>query len=153
MKKILIVFVLLLVMQVFRIDKTNPEVIAANDFITITQPDAEIATLLKAACYNCHSNTTVYPWYGDIAPASWFAKHHVDEAREHLNFSEWGTYSDEDKEHKLHECYEEVEEGEMPLNSYTWLHPEANLSKEQRETLKHWFENFGPFEDEDEDEH
>ena len=66
-----------------------------------------------------------------------------------MNFSEWGTYDKERQEHKLHECYEEVEEAEMPLDSYTWTHSEAKLSAEDREYLEDWFKSFGPFEDAD----
>ena len=143
-KRILISFVsVLVVIQFFRIDQVNPEVLVEKDLITIMQPNKEIAQTLQSACYNCHSNTTTYPWYANVAPVSWWVKHHVDEAREHLNFSKWGTYSEEEQKHKLEECYEELEEGEMPLKSYTWMHHEANLSGEQKEKLAHWVKNFG----------
>lgn len=146
-KALIIVGIILIGIQVFRIDKTNPATTKANDFITLTNPNAEVAEVLKTACYNCHSNNTQYPWYADVAPVSWWIKHHVDEAQEELNFSEWGNYSEKKKLHKLHECYEEVEEGEMPLSSYLIMHKEAKLSAEQRELLEDWFKSFGPFED------
>ena len=42
--------------------------------------------------------------------------------------------------HKLEEVIETVEEGEMPMPSYTYLglHPKANLSPEDREALITW---------------
>lgn len=55
-----------------------------------------------------------------------------------MNFSEWATYSAKRQHHKLEEIYEEVEEGETPLASYTWLYDEANLSEEQVEALVSW---------------
>lgn len=149
-KKILIgILAIVVAIQFFRIDTVNPKVVLSNDFISITQPDEKTEKILRSSCYDCHSNETVYPWYANVAPISWWVADHIEEAREHLNFSEWGGYNEEKQLHKLHECYEEVEEGEMPLESYTLVHSEAKLSKEDREYLEEWFESFGPFEDAD----
>ena len=138
-KKIFLAIIAIIVLiQFFRIDKTNPEVITENDFITITQPSEEVTTILKTACYDCHSNESKYPWYTNIAPISWWVKQHINEGREELNFSEWGTFKAKKKDHKLEELIEEVEEGEMPLKEYTWTHAEANLTKEQKELLIQW---------------
>lgn len=96
--------------------------------------------MLNNACYDCHSNTTVYPWYSQIAPVSWWLKRHIDEVRAELNFSEWGDYSAKKADHKLEECGEKVEKGAMPLNSYTWTHRDAKLSADQRKVLTEFFE-------------
>jgi hypothetical protein len=139
-KKILLgLLFILVIIQFFRIDKSNPEINMVNDFIKINNPPEEIATLLKTSCYDCHSNTTKYPWYSNVSPISWWVKHHIDEAREELNFSEWGSFKAKRKDHKLEEAIEELEEGEMPLNSYTWTHSEANLTAEQKTELLNWF--------------
>lgn len=141
-KRILLVLLLaFVVMQFFRIDKTNPPVVEADDFISITQPSAEVEKILRTACYDCHSNETVYPWYSNIAPVSWMLEDHIEEGREHLNFSKWGTFELKKQNHKLDECAEEVEEGEMPLNSYTWTHGDASLSDKQKKTLADWFKS------------
>lgn len=135
-KKIILTLCLLVVaIQFIRIDKTNPPVDATKDFISITKPSPEVAALLTSACYDCHSNTTSYPWYSNLAPISWWLKHHVNEGREHLNFSVWSDYSAERKAHKLEEMEEEVKEGEMPMESYTITHGDAKLSLSQREEL------------------
>ncbi len=139
-KKILIGLVaILVIIQFFRIDKTNPEVIAENDFINMVQPDENIQAILKTSCYDCHSNETKYPWYTNIAPISWWVKDHINDGRKHLNFSEWGTYKEKKQKHKLEECFEEVEEGEMPMESYLIVHGEAELNTEQKEELVTWF--------------
>jgi len=138
-KKILYGFIaLLIIIQFFRIDKTNPEIIAENDFIIANKAPEEIATLLKNSCYDCHSNESKYPWYSNVAPISWLVKNHINEAREELNFSEWGTFDAKRKGHKLEEAIEHLEEGEMPLKSYTWLHDEAKLTVEQKTQLMNW---------------
>lgn len=81
-KKILIALAIILVgIQFIRIDKQNPTIVAGNDFIVINDTPEDVATLLKTACYDCHSNETKYPWYTNISPISWFVKHHIDEGR------------------------------------------------------------------------
>lgn len=134
-----VVFLVLVVIQVIGIDTAKPEVDPAKDFIAVQQPSAEIAQLIKTACYDCHSFETKYPWYAELAPASLIVGHHIEEAREHLNFSTWSDYSAKKQKHKLHECEEEVEEGEMPMGMYVALHGEANLTKDQLEKLEHYF--------------
>jgi hypothetical protein len=139
-KKVLIgLLIILVAIQFVRIDKTNPPVEESQEFMTLTAPPAEIASLMKVACYDCHSHETKYPWYTNVAPVSWWVKDHIDEGREHLNFSVWGTYSAKKAAHKLEECYEEVEERHMPLESYPLMHPEAKLSDEQVDLLVSWF--------------
>lgn len=130
---------ILIIIQFFRIDKTNPPINLADDFITITNPPEEITVMLKSACYDCHSHESKYPWYSNIAPVSWWVKHHIDEAREELNFSKWSTFTEKRKDHKFEEMEEEVEEGEMPLKPYPLTHPEAKLSAEQKTQLINWF--------------
>ena len=140
MKKKIIIGLLafLVLIQFIRVDKTNPPVEPQNDFITITQAPAEVVSLLKTACYDCHSNETTYPWYFNVAPISWWAKDHVNDGRKHLNYSIWGTYKKERQIHKLEEMYSEVEEGEMPLSSYTIMHGNAKLTPEQTKALTEW---------------
>lgn len=99
---------------------------------------SEVRNVLRTACYDCHSNETVWPWYSRVIPAKWFVRHHVLEGRESLNFSTWETYSPERAEHKLEEVVEMVEEGAMPLASYLRMHADANLSPEQEEMIVSW---------------
>ena len=45
--------------------------------------------LAVAACFDCHSNLTEWPWYTEVAPFSWLTARDVTDGREVLNFSEW----------------------------------------------------------------
>ncbi len=137
-KIILSLLVLLVLIQFIRIDKTNPPVDKSKDFITLTVPSTEVQGILLTSCYDCHSNETSYPWYTNVAPLSWWLKHHINEGREHLNFSEWGNYTEKRQQHKLDECIEEVLEGEMPLSSYTITHKDASLTPAQQQRLTAW---------------
>ena len=132
---LLIVFV---VMQVVRIDTKNP---ATNPSEVLSEANMtpEVKNLLSVACYDCHSNNTRYPWYSNIAPVSWWLQNHVREGREELNFSEWNSMDAREKDHKLKECVEMIEEGEMPMNSYTWTHADAQLTAEQQAVLIRFF--------------
>ena len=117
--------------QFVPIDKTNPESDPAQDFLALSNPPAHLATIIKDACYDCHSNHSKYPWYSNVAPISWWIKGHINEARKHLNFSDWSTYSTKKANHKLEEAVEMVEEHWMPILSYKLTHPEGRLSSEQ----------------------
>ena len=135
---IAIIFILLMI-QSIQIDKTTESVNPATDFISVTAANTEVAGLLKTACYDCHSNQPTYPWYTNMAPVSWWIKHHINEGSQHLNFSIWGTYSEKRKNHKLEECIEMIEEGEMPMYSYTLMHKEAKLADSQKLQLVQFF--------------
>lgn len=132
---------LLLAIQSIRIDKTTEPVNPATDFVALTSANTDIAHTLKVACYDCHSNQPTYPWYTNIAPFSWWIKHHIDEGSHHLNFSIWGTYTEKRKNHKLDECVEMVEEGEMPMSSYTLMHGDAKLTDAQKQQLVEFFKS------------
>ncbi|MFY0652558.1 MAG: heme-binding domain-containing protein [Cyclobacteriaceae bacterium] len=139
MKRAIIGIVLvLLVMQLFKIDKSMPEMEKSHDFISITNPPKRVSEILENACYDCHSYKTSYPWYTDLAPVSWWVKNHINKGRKHLNFSIWAMYDAKKQDHKLEEIVEEVEEKEMPLNSYTWVHDHAILSENDRKELIEW---------------
>ena len=125
---------LLLLIQFVPVDRTNPPV------ETEAPLDAATRDILKRACYDCHSNETVWPWYAQIAPVSWLVAHDVEEGREHLNFSTWNRYDAEKQAKKRRKTWKEVDEGEMPLWFYLPLHPEARLSDADLRLLETWAE-------------
>ncbi len=143
---LLTIIILLIIFQFFRIDKANPPLDPAMDIAVVAQMPAELNNMIKESCYDCHSNEVKYPWYTNVAPLSWWIKHHINEGREELNFSEWGTYKSRRIDKKLKECAEMLEEGEMPLSSYTLIHGEAKLSEAQKSQLIAWFNSQRNFE-------
>lgn len=86
--------------------------------------------LAKRACFNCHSNETDWPWYSNIAPVSWLTQRDVNQGRSHLNFSEWN-----DPMSQADDAGGEVASGNMPPSFYLPLHPEADLTAEERTAL------------------
>jgi hypothetical protein len=118
--------------QFVPVQRTNPPVTAE-----IRAP-AEVHAILRRACYDCHSNQTRWPWYAHVAPVSWLVAKDVADGRRKLNFSDWGTYHVDRQETKIHEIWEEVSTGEMPLAIYRPLHPEAKLTEADRAVLGQW---------------
>lgn len=138
-QKILLgLLVVLVLIQFIRIDKTNPESIPAKDFIAVENPPANIAAIMKNACYDCHSHHTAYPWYTNVAPISLMIRSHIRGGRQQVNFSTWADYDTKKKNHKIQEMIESIETSYMPMKSYTWLHPEAKLSADDRKVLVDW---------------
>ncbi|RKE75724.1 heme-binding domain-containing protein [Chryseobacterium sp. AG363] len=126
--------------QFFPIDRTNQPVDKKENFVDARKSPEKIRTLLKNACYDCHSNETVYPKYAFIAPVSWSVKSHVNEGREHLNFSVWGTYNKDLKENMLTKSVQTIQNKTMPMPGYIVYHKEANLSEAERALLIQYFE-------------
>lgn len=120
------------------IDKVNMVVPAEFGILTIETPPKEVGELISAACFDCHSNTTKYPWYSNIAPVSWWMKKHVEKGREKLNFSKWSDYSEEKRDSLRLKSAELIEKKWMPIISYKIIHPEAQLDEYQRELLISW---------------
>jgi cytochrome c551/c552 len=86
--------------------------------------------LAQRACFDCHSNETVWPWYSNVAPVSWLIQHDVDEGRSKLNFSEWNT-----RQREAREAARTVQNGSMPRWFYVPIHPQANLSAADKAAL------------------
>jgi len=131
---------LLIIIQFFHPENNNSAVDPAGDLILVTSPPEQIAALLKHACYDCHSNQTVYPWYNKISPVSWYLGRHIRKGKEKLNLSEYGTIEKSDGIGLLVKICEEVEDGAMPLKSYQSLHKEARLTQDERTLICDWTE-------------
>ncbi|KIC62365.1 heme-binding domain-containing protein [Chryseobacterium taiwanense] len=134
---LLIGFVLI---QFIPVDKTNAAVKSSVNFVDVKKTPAKISNLIKSACYDCHSNETVYPKYAYFAPISWSIKSHVNEGREHLNFSVWESYNKDLKKSMLDKSIQTIQTKAMPLPGYTVYHKEANLSEAERALLVKYFE-------------
>lgn len=120
--------VLLFAMQLvpYGRDHTNPPVLAEPAW-----DSPETRALFMRACADCHSNQTVWPWYSNIAPASWLIARDVVEGREQFNISVWGSQQRNEGD----DAAEQVQEGEMPPWFYLPLHAEAQLTPAEQEQL------------------
>jgi hypothetical protein len=125
-------------LQLTNIGRTNPPVAPGHDLLSTNSPPPEITAILRSACYDCHSYETRWPWYGHVAPVTWWLDSHVRDARERLNFSEWPHSDPQKAAKKWHYVSDSVRDGDMPLPSYARIHKAARLTEEQRNKLSDW---------------
>ena len=118
--------------------RTNPP--AVSDLMVTNAPPPQIAAMLHAACYDCHSSETRWPWYSHIAPMSWLIANDVKEGREHLNLSDWPNDNPTRAAKRLENMSDEISSGEMPLKKYTRIHADARLTEIQRKELIDWLD-------------
>ena len=109
-----------------------------TNFTKMYNVPKNVEAIVRTSCYDCHSNNTNYPWYSNIQPVRFFMEHHIKEAKEDLNFSEWGNYSKRKQENKLDRIVKQIKSDEMPLASYTLIHKNARLTTVQKEEIMDW---------------
>lgn len=132
---LLIVFI---VIQFIRPEKNSGIAANANDIEHYTKVSPEVKKVLQTSCYDCHSDHTEYPWYTNIQPVGWWLNHHVEEGKAEINFSQFKKYGIRRQIRKFEEVSEMVTEGEMPLNTYLWIHGDAKINPEQKKALLDW---------------
>jgi hypothetical protein len=120
--------------QLVPVTRANPPVVADLD------APREVKAVLKASCYDCHSNETRWPWYRRVAPVSWLVASDVKDARKRLDFSLWGTYEPAKQARLRDSIGEEVSTGEMPPLLYRVPHRQARLTDAARATLRAWIQ-------------
>jgi hypothetical protein len=143
LKKILkrtfqILLLVFIIIQFIRPEKNKAEGISKNDISTLYPVPANVQSILKTSCYDCHSNNTVYPWYAKIQPVTWWLNNHIQDGKKDLNFSEFASYRIRKQYKKLEEINELVEKDAMPLDSYLWIHKDAKLNEQQKLVLANW---------------
>jgi hypothetical protein len=145
MRKVLKIVAILLIIvavgiQAIRPARTNPPIDETQTINAKTQMTPEVAAILDRSCRDCHTNKTVWPWYTNVAPVSWWLSSHVNDGRRALNMSEWGKLAADRQERKLRQMCDQIQEGNMPLSSYTPMHPAAKLSEQDKKTLCDWMD-------------
>jgi hypothetical protein len=135
---LLLIVVLFGAAQLVRPAKTNPPAEQSLSIERQMQLDPKVESILDRSCNDCHSNKTRWPWYTNVAPVSWFVINHVNEGRSHLNLSEWGKLDRNRQRHRLEDMCEMVQNGEMPLTSYTPLHPGSKLTPQDVKIVCDW---------------
>jgi hypothetical protein len=138
--RIFLVLAALLILAQFIRPEKNESNDRTFDLSTRYTVPADVEQVLKVACYDCHSNQTIYPWYYNFQPVAWWVNNHVTDGKRHLNFSTFTQRPIAVQNHNFEEIVEVVEENEMPMKEYTYLgmHPDANLTDQQRELIISW---------------
>ena len=137
-KIVLLLIVLFIGIQFIRPEKNQSNQVLASDISRVYGTPQDVQTILNKACNDCHSNYSEYPWYFNIQPVAWWMNHHIDEGKNHLNFSEFGSYRIAKQYHRMKDCIDQIKQGDMPLDSYTWIHKNAILTATEKQTLYNW---------------
>ncbi|WP_276499950.1 heme-binding domain-containing protein [Terrimonas pollutisoli] len=139
LKKIfLFLLVILVIIQFIHPEKNKATGPQANYIGNVHPVPDDIKIILAKACNDCHSNNTEYPWYSAIQPVDWWMSGHVKNGKKHLNLDDYSNRSLRYQYHKLEEIEEQIKEGEMPLQSYTWVHKDAILTAAEKEKIISW---------------
>lgn len=141
-RRILFVLLLVLIIIQFIHPARNISKSAQPNNIATTYhlPDS-VKSILDKACLDCHSNNSRYLWYFKIQPVDWWLTHHIHEGKSELNFDEFTNKPIRYQYNKLEEAEKQVKEGEMPLNSYTWIHKDAMLTEQEKSEFINWAES------------
>jgi hypothetical protein len=130
----------LIILQFFQPEPNNAPTDPELDMLKVLAAPQPKADLIRKACYDCHSNQTVYPWYSKVSPISLYLNKHIMKGKEGLNCSEFGLLDKADKIGALADFCDVLDAGTMPLQSYTLIHKDARLTQEERDALCVWTE-------------
>ncbi|MEO8794918.1 MAG: heme-binding domain-containing protein [Daejeonella sp.] len=109
-----------------------------TDITNVFEMPKDVQAILRTSCYDCHSNNTKYPWYSKIQPGGWWMASHINKGKSDLNFNEFGSYSKRRQQSKLKSIANAIEDGTMPLPSYTLIHTDAKLDREEKSLVLNW---------------
>jgi hypothetical protein len=138
-KKIgLVILVVIIAIQFIQPARNKSGQGLPTDISKIYSIPAPVQSVLKNACYDCHSNNTIYPWYSNIQPFGWWLASHIRRGKAELNFSEFVNYSSRKQRSKLFAIAKSIEDGTMPFPSYTLIHKNARLTKEEKGIVIDW---------------
>jgi len=140
-KLILLVFIVAFIAIQFipSVRNESGQVGKSDISVTLNTPD-QVQAILVTSCYDCHSNNTRHLWYARIQPVRYMLDKHVREGKEDLNLSEFGEYTKRRQINKLRSIASSVNEGTMPLSSYTLMHQSAKLTAVEKALLINWLE-------------
>jgi len=142
MKLVKIIAIVLMVafvgIQFIPTTRNQSDSVPSTDFMLVNNVPETIQKKLQESCYDCHSNNTKYPWYNRIQPFGWLLENHIKEGKEKLNFSDFGSYSKRRQKSKLKSIADQIEDGKMPLSSYSMVHQDAMLSEDEKKEVLDW---------------
>ncbi|HET6256029.1 MAG TPA: heme-binding domain-containing protein [Puia sp.] len=139
-KVLLILALLFVIIQFFRPAK-NLSAQTPGDIHTVYAVPPDVDKILQTSCADCHSNKTVYPWYAEIQPVAWWLDNHIRNGKRHFNLDDFTGQRIAYQYKKMDDCIEQLKQGDMPLDSYLWIHHNARLSAADKQVLIDWCES------------
>ena len=139
--KLLVLLIAFIIFQFIRPDRNISGQVFQTDISKTYNIPKDVYSLLKNACYDCHSNNTNYPWYSKIQPIGWFLAQDINDGKAQINFSEFGSLSTRRQISRLKNMISRIKDGSMPLPMYQLMHPNASLTEDQKQLLIDWIES------------
>jgi Haem-binding domain len=139
-KILLVLFALFIIIQFVRPAK-NRSADSTRSMASLYPVPADVRKILETSCADCHSNKTVYPWYAEVQPVGWWLNNHVKEGKRHFNLDDFTGRRIGWQFKKMDDCIEQLNNDEMPLETYTMIHHNARLSPADKQTLISWCES------------
>lgn len=137
-KVLLVILIVIIAIQFIQPARNeNGQVLPTDISKTVFVPE-NVRIILQTACYDCHSTHTNYPWYTYVQPVGWIMGNHIKNGKREINFSDFGSYSERRQESKFKSIASQVHDGEMPLYSYTIMHKNARLTKDEKTIIVDW---------------
>lgn len=133
-----ILLALLILIQFIRPEKNSGEIYTESFICNVVDVPENVEQILRVSCYDCHSDSTVYPWYANVQPIAWWLEDHIKDGKDELNFSTFKKRKLKGQLKKLQEIAKLVEKREMPLESYTYIHKDAILNEAQIKLIRNW---------------
>ncbi len=137
-KILLVILVVIIAIQFIQPARNKSGQVLPTDISKLYIMPVQVQSLLKNACYDCHSNNTNYPWYATIQPVGWMLARHIKNGKAELNFNQFGDYSIRKQRSKLNSIAKTIEDGTMPLSNYTLIHKNAILKKDEKVLIIGW---------------
>lgn len=136
-----VLFIVLVGIQFIPIQRNEIEPVTNADFIEHYESPIVIGNIIRASCYDCHSNQTKYPWYSNVQPIGFLLHNHISEGKSELNLSEFGNLSNRMKRMKINSIISQIADDKMPLPSYVLMHSDANLDSLKKALLVSYFDS------------
>ena len=141
---------ILILIQFIPTSRTNPPIVPSRSLQAHLDVPPEVQRVLQRSCYDCHSSETVWPWYAQVAPVSWYVAHDVNVGRSHVNFQNWeAQVSPEEGQEHLGLICKLVRNGNMPPADYRLMHKGTDVSAEETSAICAWSQKFASADDSD----
>ncbi len=100
---------------------------------------APVESIFRKACFDCHTDQTVYPWYHSLPLIRGLIDSDIKEARAELDMSGGFPYVTEmSPQRSLKKIKEEIASGAMPPGLYEFMHWDACLTDAEKDSVYRW---------------
>src|ERR1700682_760208 len=137
-KILFVLLIIFLAIQFIRPPRNNVLTESPADVSHFVHTPDSVLHILKTSCYDCHSNHTEYPWYVNINPVGLWLRSHINDGKVAINFSDLSGFNKKKLDHRFGDIADEVEKGDMPLRTYTFIHRYAKLDSGQIKMINSW---------------